>query len=63
MLEMSGYEAAKEIRKLSNDVIIIAQTAFVISGDWKKATNSGCNDYITKPLKKEQLLELIASYF
>jgi CheY-like chemotaxis protein len=29
----------------------------------KKAIEAGCTDYIAKPIKKEQLLELIHSYF
>ena len=57
--ELSGYKATEQIRQFNKDVIIIAQTAFGLSGDREKAINAGCNDYITKPINKEELLALI----
>ena len=56
---MNGYEATKQIRKFNKEVIIIAQTAFALAGDRKKALEAGCNDYITKPIKKEELFKKI----
>lgn len=63
MPEMNGYEATRKIREVNKDVIIIAQTAFALSGDREKAIQAGCNDYITKPINKEKLLALIQSFF
>ena len=60
---MNGYEATKEIRKLSKEVIIIGQTAYAMFGDREKVIKAGCNEYITKPVDKEELTELINSYF
>jgi signal transduction histidine kinase/CheY-like chemotaxis protein len=62
MPEMNGYEATKRIRKFNKDVIIIAQTAYGYSDDREKALASGCNDYISKPIKKEKLIELVKTY-
>jgi CheY-like chemotaxis protein len=59
MPEMDGYEATRQIRKFNKDVIIIAQTAYALSGDKEKAIEAGCNDYITKPVKKEELIKKI----
>ena len=59
MPEMDGYQATREIRKFNQEVYIIAQTAFAIQGDREKALNAGCNDYLSKPLIKESLLEAI----
>ena len=56
---MNGYEATREIRKFNSDVVIIAQTAFGLSGDWQKAIKAGCNNYIAKPINKEELFEKI----
>lgn len=60
---MSGYEATRQIRKFNEDVIIIAQTAFGLSGDREKALEAGCNDYITKPINKIELQSLVQNYF
>lgn len=62
MQGIDGYEAAKRIRTFNNDVVIIAQTAFCLSGDKEKALNSGCNDYITKPINEGKLYSLINQY-
>jgi len=63
MYEMDGFEATRQIRRFNKDVIIIAQTAYTLTGDKEKALEAGCNDYISKPIKREQLLGLINTYF
>jgi signal transduction histidine kinase/CheY-like chemotaxis protein len=60
---MNGYEATRQIRQFNKDVVIIAQTAFGLSGDREKAVEAGCNDYISKPINKDELLALIQKYF
>jgi len=49
---INGYEATREIRKFNKRVLIIAQTAYNQEGDREKALEAGCNDYLPKPLKK-----------
>jgi PAS domain S-box-containing protein len=63
MPEIDGYEATQQIRRFNNDVIIIAQTAFALSGDKEKALTAGCNDYISKPIENRLLIEIIQKYF
>jgi signal transduction histidine kinase len=63
MPDMDGYEATREIRKFNKDVIIIAQTAFAMSGDAEKAIESGCNNYISKPIRNGVLNSMIQEYF
>jgi len=60
---LNGYEATRQIRQLNKDIVIIAQTAFGLSGDREKAIEAGCNDYIAKPINNKQLLTLIQRYF
>jgi len=60
---MSGYDATRKIREFDKDVIIIAQTAYALRGDREKALEAGCNDYISKPIKKDALLEIIEKHF
>ena len=59
MAKINGYEATKEIRKFNDKITIIAQTAYAMEGDRKKAIEAGCNDYITKPIDKNKLLDII----
>ena len=56
---MNGTDATREIRKFNKDVIIIAQTAYALAGDEEKFIDIGCNDYISKPIDTNSLLELI----
>ena len=63
MPDINGYKATQRIRQFNKDVIIIAQTAFGLSEDRKKAIEAGCNDYISKPINKSKLLALIQKYF
>jgi len=60
---INGYEVTHQIRQFNKEVIIIAQTAFAFSGDKEKALEIGCNDYISKPLKKAELFAKINKYF
>ena len=62
MPEMNGYNATKQIRQFNKDVLIIAQTAFGLSGDREKSIEAGCNDYISKPINKDELLALVKGY-
>ncbi len=63
MPDMDGYEATRQIRQFNNDVVIIAQTAYAQTGDREKALEAGCDEYISKPIKKDELLLLIKKHF
>ncbi len=63
MPEMDGDEATRQIRKFNTDVVIIAQTAYAMLVDRKMVMDAGCNDYITKPIKKDNLVVLVNNYF
>lgn len=56
---INGYEATRQIRQFNKDVVIIAQTAFALAGDREKAINTGCNDYISKPILERDLIGVI----
>jgi hypothetical protein len=59
---MNGYEATKSIRTFNKKVIIIAQTAYGLSSDKKKSMDAGCNEHISKPISKDDLLKLLTKY-
>jgi PAS domain S-box-containing protein len=60
---MDGYETTRQIRKFNTEIIIIAQTAYALTDDKGKTLEAGCNDYISKPIKKEELMILMQKYF
>jgi len=60
---MNGYEATRQIRQFNKNVIIIAQTAYGLTGDREKAIEAGCNEYISKPIDMKLLKGLIKKFF
>lgn len=59
---MDGYEATQSIRSISPNLPIIAQTAFSTEHDKNKALNCGCNDFLSKPIQKDDLFNLLDKY-
>lgn len=59
---MTGFEALEQIRPVRPNLPIIAQTAYSSSEDKTKIEEAGFNGYITKPLHRETLFELIGKY-
>ena len=57
--DMHGIDIVKEIRKKDRTTRIIAQTAYAMDTDRNMAMEAGCDDYLTKPVKKDDLLELL----
>jgi len=63
MPEMDGYSATQEIRQtLKLDTPIIAMTAHALAGEREKCLSYGMNEYISKPLREDQLRQLIARF-
>jgi len=59
---MNGVEATREIKKLKPEIPIIATTAFAIPGDREVFLNAGCDDYIPKPIRAGELIDMILSH-
>jgi len=63
MPEMDGLEATKELRDRGfNDIPIVAMTANAMKGDREICIDAGMNDYITKPIKREIVFEIIEKW-
>lgn len=63
MTGLNGFEVTKQIRLLNQKVFIIAQTACILDSDRKNAFDAGCNDFISKPVSKKELLVKINKLF
>ena len=59
---MGGLEATRKIREFNSGIPIIALTANAFDSDRVSAMEAGCNAFLTKPVKKHQLLDLFARY-
>lgn len=57
--DKNGYELTKEFKSLKKDLPVIAQTAYALTGDREKALEAGCDDYLSKPIRKSRLLDAV----
>lgn len=62
MPNVDGYEATLEIKKKRPNLPVIAQTAYALNSDYQKVYDSGCDDYITKPILGASLLDKMSAF-
>ncbi|SEG12123.1 ATP-binding protein [Flavobacterium urumqiense] len=60
---MNGLDAFAIIKETNPDLIVIAQTAYSSAEDQEMILNLGFKNYITKPLKREKIFELLDGFF
>lgn len=59
---MDGLIATQEIKKINKDIPVIAQTAYAMENDERICLESGCDDYISKPILQDKLFEILNKY-
>lgn len=65
MPEMDGFTATQKIRSMKGDVAkipIIALTAHALAGDRERCLAAGMDDYLTKPIRNDELLSMLDKY-
>ncbi|MBP7496398.1 MAG: response regulator [Bacteroidales bacterium] len=60
--KMNGYDATMQIKLINKNLPVIAQTANAMTEDLQRCYESGCNDYISKPIDKEELIHKIRKF-
>jgi CheY-like chemotaxis protein len=59
---MNGLEATKAIKSKYPDIPVIAQTAYAFANDKDRALEAGCDNYVTKPIAKDVLVDILKHY-
>lgn len=62
MPQMDGLESTRQIRAFDMDIPIIAVTANVYSIDENESLRAGCTAYLSKPIRKSDILEIMDKY-
>jgi CheY-like chemotaxis protein len=63
MPEMDGVAASQSLRQKGFDKVpIVAMTANAMKGDREKCLAAGMNDYMTKPIKREKVFEMVEKW-
>lgn len=62
MPEMDGFEATMHIKAIRSDLPVIAISAYTSGEDQHKAQEAGCDEFITKPIKKELLFKQLEKH-
>lgn len=59
---MDGKEATRQIKAMNTDVFIVAQTAYAMQEDKSACFRSGCDEFLSKPVRQKILLETLAKF-
>lgn len=61
--DISGLDVTKQVKAFRSSLPIIAQTAFAMEEERRRFLEAGCDDYLSKPIERDQLIEKISRFF
>ncbi|HNX56864.1 MAG TPA: response regulator [Prolixibacteraceae bacterium] len=59
---MNGFEAVEKIKEINPDLPVIIQTAYAMDSTKEEAQRLGCDDFVTKPIIIESLLNILRKH-
>ena len=62
MPEMNGLDATRIIKEVNSDIPVIALSAYAFEENIREAKNAGCDDFLAKPFKVENLIDIVKKY-
>lgn len=62
MPKMDGIEATRIIKTEFPQIVIVVQTAFILSGEERLCQEAGCDEFMSKPIRLKYLLDTINRY-
>ena len=62
MPEMNGLDATRIIKEVNHDMPVIALSAYAFEENIREAIDAGCDDFLAKPFRVEDLLDIVNKY-
>lgn len=62
MPEMNGLDATRIIKEVNADTPVVALSAYAFEENIRDAKNAGCDEFMAKPFKVENLIEMVRKY-
>ena len=62
MPEMNGLDATRIIKEVNSETPVIALSAYAFEENIREAKNAGCDDFMAKPFKVENLIDIVKKY-
>ena len=62
MPEMNGLDATRIIKEVDSETPVIALSAYAFEENIREAKDAGCDEFMAKPFKVENLIEMVGKY-